>query len=73
MIVRRGDDYLGVLGLTDTARSSQRRHCPIRELGIRRMIMLSGDNQTAASAIAKKSVSTKPAGDLIARRATSRQ
>lgn len=55
MVVRKGSRYLGVIGLMDTPRdaatSTLRR---LRELGILRMIMISGDNQRVADAVAKQ-------------------
>ncbi|MBA4032462.1 MAG: heavy metal translocating P-type ATPase, partial [Planctomyces sp.] len=49
MIVRYGDTYLGVLGLMDTPRSAAKDVVRrLKELGIKRMIMLSGDNQQVA-------------------------
>ncbi len=55
MIVRRGDRYLGVVGLMDTPReASKRTIARLRELGIKRMIMISGDNQKVADAVAKE-------------------
>ena len=55
MIVRLGTRYLGVIGLMDTPRDTAadtiRR---LRGLGIRRMIMLSGDNQGVADAVARE-------------------
>jgi Cd2+/Zn2+-exporting ATPase len=66
MIVRRGDTYLGVLGLMDTPRSAARNVITrLRELGIRRMIMLSGDNQQVASAVAKEVGLDEAWGDLM--------
>jgi Cd2+/Zn2+-exporting ATPase len=54
MIVRHGDRFLGALGLMDTPRSSAKVVIQrLRQLGIERIIMLSGDNQTVASAVAK--------------------
>jgi Cd2+/Zn2+-exporting ATPase len=54
MMVRQGARYLGVLGLMDTPRASApevvRR---LRDLGIRRVVMLSGDNQSVADAVAE--------------------
>ena len=52
MIVRKGKRYLGVIGLMDTPRSATLAR--LRELGITRMIMISGDNQSVANAIAKQ-------------------
>ncbi|NQV26754.1 MAG: cadmium-translocating P-type ATPase [Rhodopirellula sp.] len=66
MIVRRGDMYLGVLGLMDTPREAARNVIAcLRELGIRRMIMLSGDNQQVANAVAKEVGLDEAWGDLM--------
>lgn len=66
MIVRRGDIYLGVLGLMDTPREAARNVIArLRELGIRRMIMLSGDNQQVADAVAKEVGLDEAWGDLM--------
>lgn len=55
MIVRHGERYLGVLGLMDTPRETAKAVVArLRELGVRRMIMISGDNQQVAEAVAKE-------------------
>jgi len=66
MIVRLGDRYLGVLGLMDTPRQSAKAMIvKLRELGITRMLMLSGDNQQVADAIAKEVGLDEAMGDLM--------
>ena len=66
MVVRRGDTYLGVLGLMDTPREAAKSVIArLRELGIRRMIMLSGDNQQVADAVAKEVGIDEALGDLM--------
>ncbi len=66
MIVRRGDTYLGVLGLMDTPREAAKSVIAgLRVLGIRRMIMLSGDNQQVADAVAKEVGLDEAWGDLM--------
>jgi Zn2+/Cd2+-exporting ATPase len=66
MIVRRGDTYLGVLGLMDTPRAAAKDVIArLRKLGIRRMIMLSGDNQQVASAVAQEVGLDEAWGDLM--------
>jgi len=66
MIVRRGDTYLGVIGLMDTPREAAKNVISrLRELGIRRMIMLSGDNQRVADAVAKVVGLDEAVGDLM--------
>lgn len=53
MVVRRGANYLGVLGVMDTERQSAKETVQrLRQLGIRRVVMLSGDNQRVADAVA---------------------
>tara|TARA_R110002096_G_scaffold195693_1_gene378356 strand:+ start:2459 stop:4930 length:2472 start_codon:yes stop_codon:yes gene_type:complete len=66
MIVRRGADYLGVLGLMDTPRLAARiviEH--LTKLGVRRMVMISGDNQKVADAVAREIGLTEAHGDLM--------
>ncbi|MGB7324509.1 MAG: heavy metal translocating P-type ATPase [Rubripirellula sp.] len=66
MIVRRGDRYLGVIGLMDTPREAAKRTISrLRELGIERMIMISGDNQKVADAVAKEVGLDEARGDLM--------
>lgn len=66
MIVRRGDTYLGVLGLMDMPRESAKSMIArLRDLGLRRMIMLSGDNQQVASAVAQQVGLDEAWGDLM--------
>ena len=53
MVVRRDGEYLGVIGLADTLRPEAKDAlAALRRIGIRRQIMLSGDNQTVARAVA---------------------
>lgn len=66
MIVRRGDRYLGTLGLMDTPREAARRTTArLKALGIRRMIMLSGDDSRVAKAIATEVGIDEAWGDLM--------
>lgn len=66
MIVRLGDKYLGVLGVMDTPRESARSTvAQLRTLGIDRLIMLSGDNQIVASAVAQEVGIDEAWGDLM--------
>ena len=66
MIVRRGDRYLGVLGLMDTPREAAAETLArLRKVGIRRMVMLSGDNQRVAEAIARSIGLDEAYGDLM--------
>ncbi|MBN9049383.1 MAG: heavy metal translocating P-type ATPase [Rhizobiales bacterium] len=66
MVVRQQERDLGVIGLMDTPRSTATDALrELRELGIRRMIMISGDNQKVADAIAKEVGLTEAWGDLM--------
>lgn len=66
MIVRRGGIYLGVLGLMDTPRNSARDVIKrLSTLGVKRMIMLSGDSQSVADAVAREVGIGEAWGDLM--------
>ncbi len=66
MIVRQGDVYLGVLGLMDTPRAAAKDVVArLKALGIKRLVMLSGDNQQVASAVAKQVGIDEAMGDLM--------
>ena len=66
MIVRRGDQYLGVLGLMDTPREAAAEVIArLRTIGIRRMVMISGDNQRVAEAVAQAVGLDEAYGDLL--------
>ena len=66
MIVRHGERDLGVIGLLDTPRQGAREALErLRAIGIRRMIMISGDHQLAAEAIAKDVGLDEAWGDLL--------
>jgi Cd2+/Zn2+-exporting ATPase len=66
MNVRRGDRYLGVVGLMDTPRASAAGVIrDLRAIGIRRMIMISGDKQRVAEAVARAVGLTEARGDLL--------
>lgn len=66
MVVRRGDQDLGAIGLMDTPREAARTTIErLHAMGIRRMIMISGDNQRVADAIAKQVGLDEAWGDLM--------
>jgi Cd2+/Zn2+-exporting ATPase len=66
MVVRRGRDDLGALGLMDTPREAARAALArLKALGIRRMIMISGDHQKVAEAIAREVGLDEAWGDLM--------
>ncbi|MFF2198201.1 heavy metal translocating P-type ATPase, partial [Streptomyces sp. NPDC058157] len=53
MLVRRGDRWLGTLGLMDAPRpEAARTVAALRALGVTRAVMLSGDDQRVADAVA---------------------
>ncbi|UOD29271.1 heavy metal translocating P-type ATPase [Massilia violaceinigra] len=66
MIVRMGQQFLGVLGVMDTPRPVAAEVMrELRALGIERLIMISGDNQAVADAVAKTVGLTEAQGDLM--------
>ncbi len=66
MVVRQGDVFLGLLGLMDTPRAAARDVVArLKSLGIERMIMLTGDNQSVGNAIAKDVGLTDAKGGLM--------
>jgi Zn2+/Cd2+-exporting ATPase len=66
MVVRRGDTELGAIGLMDTPRKAARDAlAQLHALGIKRMIMISGDHQKVADAIAKDVGLDEAWGDLM--------
>lgn len=66
MMVQQGGRFLGVLGVMDTPRPAARRVMDeLRGLGIERLIMISGDNQQVADAVAKAVGLTEAQGNLM--------
>ncbi len=66
VIVRKGDRYLGILGLMDTPRESAKSViAELKKMGIQRMVMLSGDNQQVASVVAAQVGLSEVMGDLM--------
>lgn len=66
MVVRHGRNELGAIGLMDTPRAAARDAlAQLRALGIKRMIMISGDHQKVAEAIAKDVGLDEAWGDLM--------
>jgi Cd2+/Zn2+-exporting ATPase len=66
MVVGRGDTYLGVIGLADTPRDGAADVLTeLRDIGIRRMVMLSGDNQRVVDAVAQELGIDEARGDLL--------
>jgi Cd2+/Zn2+-exporting ATPase len=66
MLVRHGGRYLGILGVMDTPRASAPAVMQaLKALGIERLIMISGDNQRVADAVAQSVGLTEARGDLM--------
>ena len=66
MLVHRGDRYLGIISVMDVARASAKPTLTaLRDLGIERMVMLTGDNQRVADAVAREIGITDPLGSLL--------
>lgn len=66
MVVKAGENFLGVLGVMDTPRESARAVVSeLHALGIEQTIMLTGDNQRVADAVAKYVGISEARGDLL--------
>ncbi len=66
MIVRSGDRYLGILGLMDTPRDDAKEVIQkLRNIGLAHLIMLTGDNQRVANAVAEVIGIDDPKGNLL--------
>jgi Zn2+/Cd2+-exporting ATPase len=66
MIIRKGSRFLGVIGVMDTPRAAAPGvMAQLRELGIERLVMISGDNQQVADAVAHTVGLTEARGDLM--------
>lgn len=66
MVVRRGGHDLGAIGLMDTPRAAAKiALAELHRLGMRRLIMISGDHQKVAEAIARQVGIDEARGDLM--------
>lgn len=66
MIVRRGETYLGLIGLMDTPKKEAKEViAKLKQIGIKKMIMITGDNQQVADAVARKIGLTDAWGGLL--------
>ncbi|WP_276134265.1 heavy metal translocating P-type ATPase [Polluticoccus soli] len=66
MIVELGDKLMGILTLMDTPRPDAKPTLSqLQTLGVKRMVMLTGDNQKVAEAIAKEIGITDAMGNLL--------
>lgn len=65
-IVRRGEAFLGVIGIVDTPRPVAKQVIvDLRRIGLRPLVMLSGDHQQAAQSIARELGLDDARGDLL--------
>lgn len=66
MFVKIGDDFVGILSLMDIPRKEAKHALnALAEIGIKKMIMLTGDNQRVADAVAKQIGVTDVLGNLM--------
>lgn len=66
MIVHQDETYVGIISAMDIARPEAiSTLAALKKIGIKRMIMLTGDNQLVANAIAKSIGITDPLGSLL--------
>lgn len=66
MVVRMGERDLGAIGLMDTPREAAKQALArLKAMGIERMIMISGDHQKVAQAVAKEVGLDEAWGDLM--------
>ena len=66
ILVRKGEVYLGLLGVMDTPRPAAREVvAQLHELGIEETVMLSGDNQQVANAVAEQVGIRRAIGELL--------
>jgi len=66
MLVQQGDNYIGIITLMDIARKDAKETlASLNKIGMRKMIMLTGDNQLVADAIAKEIGITDAWGNLM--------
>ncbi len=66
MIIHQDDQYLGIISAMDIARPEAiSTLAALKKMGIKRMIMLTGDNQKVANSIAKNIGITDPMGSLL--------
>ncbi|CAH1002568.1 Potassium-transporting ATPase ATP-binding subunit [Neolewinella maritima] len=66
MIVHRDGKYLGVIAVMDVARPEAKATlAALKEVGIKKMVMLTGDHQKVADAVAADIGITDPLGSLL--------
>ncbi|MDR5589454.1 heavy metal translocating P-type ATPase [Christiangramia sp. SM2212] len=66
MLVQNGNEFSGILALMDTPREAAKSTlAKLKKIGIRKMIMLTGDNQEVANAVASEIGLTNAYGSLL--------
>jgi len=66
ILIRRNEEYIGLLGLMDTPRAEAKETIRLlRKEGIRTVVMLSGDNQNVADAVAAQTGIDEAHGGLL--------
>lgn len=66
MIIHQGDRYLGIVAVMDIARPEAiSTLATLKKMGIKRLVMLTGDHQKVADAIAENIGITHPLGSLL--------
>ncbi len=66
MIVRRDKEYIGMIAVMDTPREEAKKTLEaLKQIGIRRMVMLTGDNQKVAEAVARQIGISDTQGGLL--------
>jgi Cd2+/Zn2+-exporting ATPase len=66
MLLRSDDNYIGIVALMDTPRKEAKVALEkLREIGVKRMVMLTGDNQNVANAVANEIGLSEAQGSLL--------
>lgn len=66
MLIRKNGSYIGIIALMDTPRAEAEKTLEqLKKIGIKQMIMLTGDNQKVADAVAKEIGLTDAWGSLL--------
>ncbi len=66
MLIRKNSDYVGIIALMDTPRQEAAKTLQeLKKIGIKRMVMLTGDNQKVADAVAREIGLTDAWGSLL--------
>ncbi|MEI9909671.1 MAG: heavy metal translocating P-type ATPase [Bacteroidota bacterium] len=66
MIIKKGEQFVGIIGVMDLPRPEAAEVLKqLKQIGIKKMVMLTGDNQRVADAIAKQIGLTDARGDLL--------